>query len=203
MIWVGDDPNKGLAVFAFGESRVALDQVCEDPVLRWIAPVRVSGPVVFNLLAVWASNQRDTNYRPKPWQTQPNAALAVYESFVRSGPTVMAGDFNNGAYWDQPGKPGNFEHTAAAARTLGLRSAYHVWPAEIAFGDEPDFTHYWQTRTPDVGYHIDYVFVPATWLTSVVNVRVGTYDEWVADRTWTGRTLSDHVPVVVDLAFRA
>jgi endonuclease/exonuclease/phosphatase family metal-dependent hydrolase len=37
----------------------------------------------------------------------------------------------------------------------------------------------------------------------VVNVRVGTYDEWVADRTWTGRTLSDHVPVVVDLAFRA
>lgn len=70
-------------------------------------------------------------------------------------------------------------------------SAYH------AFSGEPvgraSIGTYFHQRHRDRAWHIDYVLVPASRLGAVQDVRVGTYDEWVA----TGR--SDHVPVVVDL----
>ena len=54
-VWIGSNPNKGLAVFTYNGYAARL---CAPfyPTLRHIAPVHVSGPVAFNLLAVWAQN---------------------------------------------------------------------------------------------------------------------------------------------------
>ena len=54
-IWVGDNPNKGLGVFSFNGYSARLSE-SYFPTLRYIAPVHISGPVEFNLLAVWAQN---------------------------------------------------------------------------------------------------------------------------------------------------
>src|SRR5258708_34465719 len=51
-IWVGENPNKGLAVFAFNGYRLRLAERFH-PTLRHIAPIHVSGPTECNLLAVW------------------------------------------------------------------------------------------------------------------------------------------------------
>jgi hypothetical protein len=56
-LWVGDNPNKGLGVFAFGPLRLVRDDGYE-PTITYALPVRVesttSGQTAFHLLAVWA-----------------------------------------------------------------------------------------------------------------------------------------------------
>ena len=54
-VWIGDNRNKGLAVFAFNGYAVRLAEPFYST-LRHVAPVHVTGPVECNLLAVWAQN---------------------------------------------------------------------------------------------------------------------------------------------------
>src|SRR5260370_8195053 len=54
-VWIGRNPHKGLAVFAFNGYVVRLAE-SYHPSLRYIAPVHVGGPTQCNLLAVWAHN---------------------------------------------------------------------------------------------------------------------------------------------------
>src|SRR5215470_6057468 len=54
-IWIGQNPHKGLAVLAFNGYRLQLAAPFHHT-LRHVAPVHVSGPVEFLLLAVWAQN---------------------------------------------------------------------------------------------------------------------------------------------------
>ena len=42
--------------------------------------------------------------------------------------------------------------------------------------------------------HIDYVFLPRMWLNRVSDFSVGTFE------AWCGSGLSDHVPVMIDIA---
>jgi endonuclease/exonuclease/phosphatase family metal-dependent hydrolase len=48
-------------------------------------------------------------------------------------------------------------------------------------------------RNKDKGYHIDYCFVPKQ--STIERVAIGNYDEW--------KDLSDHRPLIVDLALNA
>jgi exodeoxyribonuclease III len=60
--------------------------------------------------------------------------------------------------------------------------------------DAEEPTIYWRNRRLDgPSYHIDYCFVPDSWLTSITAVTVGRFEKWV------GNCLSDHVPLIVDL----
>src|ERR1700688_1433273 len=54
-VWIGRNPHKGLAVFAFNGYAVRLSE-SYHPALRYIAPVYIGGPTECNLLAVWAQN---------------------------------------------------------------------------------------------------------------------------------------------------
>ena len=67
----------------------------------------------------------------------------------------------------------------------GLVSAYH---GDRPLGRESDPTHYFQWRQ-DRPFHLDYCFVPRSWLLD--RVHVGNYADWAS--------LSDHRPVVVDV----
>jgi hypothetical protein len=54
-VWIGNNPNKGLAVFAYNGYAARLSEPFY-PCLRYIAPIRISGPSQGNLLGVWARN---------------------------------------------------------------------------------------------------------------------------------------------------
>jgi exodeoxyribonuclease-3 len=161
--------------------------------LRHIAPVRIDGPVSFNLLAVWAQNF-SAGVRRKRQPGPVRLALRHYRDILAEGPTVLAGDFNNNYYWNKPGYLVNHDHTVETLDRLGLVSAYHATRGE-AQGAESEPTHYWRDRRKDgPTYHIDYIFLPRAWIGSLRELSVGDFENWC------GNGLSDHVPLVAEIS---
>jgi len=191
-VWVGANPNKGLAVFAFNGYRLRLATDYDDS-LHFVAPVRVDGPQPFNLLAVWAQNA-SAGIRRKAEPGPLRIALDRYRDFLTCPCTLAAGDFNNNILWDKPGWPMNHAEAVAVLDGYGLVSAYHESRRESQGGERTP-THYWRDRKKDgPTYHIDYVFLPRAWLSRVREMNVGTFEEWC------GSGLSDHVPLLVDVS---
>jgi exodeoxyribonuclease III len=190
-VWIGRNPHKGLAVFAFNGYAVRIAEVYE-PRFRYIAPVHISGPVDCNLLAVWAQNA-SAGITRKGQAGPLRRALAKYKDFISARPGILAGDLNNNVIWDKPGWRNNHKLSVATLASLGLLSAYHEFHGEPQ-GGESQPTLYWRDRKKDgPTYHIDYVFLPDPWIARVTDLRLGSFEEWCA----TG--LSDHVPVIVDV----
>ncbi|MEM6549722.1 MAG: hypothetical protein AAF713_18530 [Pseudomonadota bacterium] len=189
-VWIGNNPNKGLGVFAFNGYRVRLAKG-HRPTLRHIAPVHVDGPLGFHLLAVWAQNASGGITRKH--QLGPlRRALSAYRGFLTAAPAVVGGDFNNNVFWDRPGWRINHRAVVERLETMGLQSAYHTIRGE-AQGEETVPTHYWRDRRKDgPTYHIDYVFAPVLWLEAVIAFRVGRFEDWC------GPGMSDHVPILVE-----
>jgi exodeoxyribonuclease III len=192
-VWIGRNPHKGLAVFAFNGYAVRL---CEHyhPSLRYIAPVHVTGSASFNLLAVWAQNASGGVMRKH--QLGPlRRALTRYRPFLGNGSAVIAGDLNSNTIWDKPGwRINHSTKVRILDETFGLQSAYHAVRGE-PHGQEREPTLYWRDRTKDgPTYHIDYVFLPTPWI-GRAKVDIGTFE------AWCGAGFSDHVPVIVDVDF--
>lgn len=190
-VWCGDNPNKGLGIFAFNgyhveEAGAALSY------LRYVLPVTVSGEVSFNLLGVWAQNASGGNTRKH--QLGPlRRGLSKHAEFLDGGNTVVAGDFNNNCIWDRPGWRINHRPVVDRLGELGIASIYHAVMNEEQ-GVESIPTHYWRDRRKDgPTYHIDYIFAPSRWLNHIGRFDVGTFEDWC------GNGLSDHVPLIVDV----
>jgi exonuclease III len=190
-VWIGQNPNKGLAVFTFNGYTARLSKPYYQT-LQYIAPVHISGPVECNVLAVWAQNASGGVSRKSqrgPFQT----ALIRYKRFLADRPSIVAGDLNSNAIWDKPGWRHNHMAAVDTLKGLGLVSAYHIIHGE-PHGRETIPTLYWRDRRKDgPTYHIDYVFLPHRWIDRVRGLSVGTFADWC------GSGLSDHVPIVVDL----
>src|ERR1700749_2206642 len=59
MVWYGNNPNKGLGVFSYGDYKLQLLPV-HEPNLKTIIPIKVSkGAADFTLFAIWANNPTD------------------------------------------------------------------------------------------------------------------------------------------------
>lgn len=192
LVWIGRNPNKGLAVFAFNGYSARLAEPFY-PTLRHVAPVHVTGPVACNLLAVWAQNGSGGVSRKR--QLGPlRRALAKYRPFLAERPSIVAGDFNNNVPWHRPGWRMNHINAVADLENAGLVSAYHKLRGEEQ-GSELEPTLYWRDRKKDgPAYHIDYIVVPSQWLDRVQSLTIGTFEDWC------GSGLSDHVPIVIDIA---
>ncbi len=191
-VWIGRNPHKGLAVFAFNGYRARLAENYQ-PTLRYLAPVHVDGPAACNLLAVWAQNASAGVTRKH--QAGPlRRGLTHYRAFLTARPAVVAGDLNSNTIWDKPGwRINHSTKVRILDESFGLVSAYHAIRGE-AQGAESEPTLYWRDRTKDgPTYHIDYVFLPRSWITRVSHLSIGRFEDWCA------RGLSDHVPVVVDV----
>jgi exodeoxyribonuclease-3 len=192
-VWEGKNKHKGLGVMAFGAYELELDTASYSPSNEIVLPIRVNGPVSFNLLAVWSFNDRGQPGRRK----RPGPVLRAIDAAARfcaeSRPLVIAGDFNNHTVWDKPGKPNNMAAIYEAIEGLGLVSAYH-WNRGVALGDEREPTHFWRDRRKDgPTYHIDYVFVPRQWASGGMAFEIGGFEGWC------GPGGSDHVPLLVDV----
>jgi exodeoxyribonuclease III len=187
-VWVGDNPNKGLGVFAFGSYRVRQHESYDDS-LNWFLPVEIEGPVKLNMLAVWAKYYPADKRINQPGPTI--RALEHYRAFLSAQPALVAGDFNNNVAWDRPGHAANHNTMLELSASMGFVSAYHSFRGEEQ-GRETIPTLHWKTRERDANtYHIDYCLVPESWRGRIKSVTVGKYDEWISS--------SDHMPLVIDV----
>lgn len=191
LVWIGSNPNKGLAVFGYNGYRVSLAEEYRKS-LHFIAPVRVTGPVEFNLLAVWAQNASAGISRKRQLGPLRLALRRDYPRFLSERPAVVAGDFNNNVCWDRPGWLINHADTVDTLHGYNLVSAYHATRLEQQ-GEEATPTHYWRDRKKDgPTYHIDYIFLPHKWVDRIREMHVGGFADWC------GSGLSDHVPLMVE-----
>jgi hypothetical protein len=191
--WIGRSRSKGLGVVC--RQPWHMERLRPEPAsIEWVLPLRIAGPQgEFALLAVWAMNHRAANRSPDDRQL--DHALDEYADDLAGLPLVVAGDFNNSTVFDRRTRRGErtFAESVAPLTERGLASVYHL-TRNVAFGDEPEPTLYWQTQRPGGRvYHVDYCFLPEKWA-QTARVTVGAYDAWIRNR------LSDHAPVIVEFS---
>jgi exonuclease III len=174
--------KKGVAVISSDE----LKMTCQPPspdLPEVFVPIKISGKVAFNLLAVWT--QKEMNYVES---LEP--IFSTYRDFLSQAPSVIAGDFNSNAIWDKINQ--KFSHSMAVNRLeqdFKIVSAYHKHH-NVRHGEEKEKTFYMYYHE-DKPFHIDYCFVPNSW--NIETVTVGHFAEWCKDKK------SDHCPLIVDL----
>jgi hypothetical protein len=123
-LWIGDNPNRGLGVFSFGQYRLARANA-EAVAITYALPARVIGPSTFNLVALWA------HYGKTPIRVGALGptllALYAYANILLEQPSIVAGGRNNHIRWDKPSKASNHANAVTASSALGLVSAYHAF----------------------------------------------------------------------------
>lgn len=155
----------------------------------------VTGPVAFNVIGVWAQG---ANYAADVLRT-----IRAYRRVIRSGPTVIMGDFNIGADLRPtdarpaeerpPNQPAPLSRGHAAVldlcASLNLVSAYHAFH-RVDHGRETHATyrHLFNAARP---WHIDFCFVPQPWANRITSVTLASDDTWNAT--------SDHQPLMVEI----
>lgn len=151
---------------------------------RAVVGATVAGPIPFTALGIWSQGP---HYVDDVMRT-----LVAYRSVLRSGSAIVMGDLNSGT--NLCGKKstnrGHSRIVDGLAR-LGLVSAYHAFH-HVEHGHEmhPTYRHQRKASKP---WHIDFCFVPASWIGSLVSVEVLDGEEWT--------TRSDHLPLKVDFKF--
>jgi hypothetical protein len=182
-----DQPGhtKHIGVLARSPWRVEPLPVATDQ--PWLMPARVTGPVDFTVLAVWALG-RDWVEGRLTYATQTARVVAAVLPTI-DGPAVLAGDLN-APIPSSPADARRHAESVARLQAHGLVSAFTAARGDADPLTEPTLFHQWKAEQP---FHIDHEFIPKEW-TSGIRLKVGTYSEWVATKR------SDHVPVIVDLS---
>jgi hypothetical protein len=181
-VWFGSNARQGVAVVVEPPFRV----LAEPPRTRTASmfAAEVQGPLSFTLVATWA--------QPEPTYSEAlRRGLQVYRDLLLGGPCVLMGDLNSSAAWDD--RHGRTDHRRLDAQLhdeFGLVSAYHAATGEHP-GKESRATHFWRWQAGSP-FHLDYCYLPKSWLPRLESVTVGSYEEW-ADA-------SDHRPVTVELS---
>lgn len=173
-VWIGENQNKGLAVFAKKGIYLCQNNDYQSYCLRNFLPVKVNDD--FNLLAVWAC---------KPYIEEYYVYQAINKCHYDLD-TIILGDFNSNAIWDD--KHSSRTHSAVVKELdeLGLVSAYHFMSNEL-HGEETQKTFYLY-RHPNKGYHIDYAFLSPS---KIKSFKIDQDSRWLF--------FSDHKPVVLEI----
>ena len=185
-LWVGDNPNKGVAVISFGNITLKIADEY-NPDFKYILPVEVSGGFNFRLWAVWAmpvkNNKRDS-YVGQIW-----LAMMHYQSLSLNR-TILIGDFNSNAIWDKEKKPINHSLLVNFLQEKGIESLYHLQSGAL-HGEELEPT-FFLVKNRNKPYHLDYCFCSRDLLNKRCSISVGKYDDWIK--------FSDHMPLVIRLS---
>lgn len=188
--WTGQIPSKGLGVFAFGDWTIR--PVFEDDSLPWCLPVEVrhvDGAEML-LLAVWTA-KREGDGRPT-YAAQLTEVIERWRERIKSDHVVIAGDVN--ASMQGPSVDAHSRNLEALAG-LGMHSSFQLANGPVPAHEEPPTLRWIGPGKKPYHYHCDFVFVSNRLAERVRSAEVGTLTDWVE----TG--LSDHCPVVAELAF--
>ena len=183
--WYGNNPHKGTAVISFRDAALTPRQD-HDPEYEFIVPYTLrKDSKNIDLYNIWAMpHQTD---RKKDYVGQIYGALQYYaENFQNE--SILIGDFNSNAIWDNKNKIGNHMDIVRILADHDIHSLYHQ-KHNIAHGAEPDPTLF-LLKNRDKPYHMDYCFASQSLITKKTKIDVGVYKDWIK---W-----SDHMPVVVD-----
>ncbi len=177
VIWRGDLEQQGAAVVS--TSPALPIEAIEIPDLHpTVVPVKVQAPQPFVFVGVWTHPP----YNKVAWE-----AMTACVDAADGMPVVAAGDFNS-----SPSVVGQERKSPRFLQRMrdefGLVSAYHHFHGE-ALGAETRATHYFLFNESRP-FHLDYCFLPKTWLGRLSGVEVGSFADWPQ---------SDHRPLTVDL----
>ena len=184
-LWFGDKANQGVLVLASPTYSIRR-LPAPSGVPKFVIPIGVSGPgIEFTVLAVWAKSESMVGY--VQWVL---TAVEIYRELISNAPCVLMGDLNSSVKYASM-CPANCQHLTLVTllTSLGFVSAYHTF-----FGEEqgqesrPTLYFQWNKLKP---FHIDYCFLPGSWVKQIARIEVGGYNEW--------KGLSDHRPLVVDI----
>ena len=172
-LWIGDNPNKGLGIFAINNIKLEKN-IWDTYCLRHFLSVSINDE--FDLLGVWAC---------KPYIQEFYIYQFINELKFNKN-TVIIGDFNSNAIWDR--KQDKRTHSAVVEKFAqkGLFSAYHLLN-DIEHGKENDPTFYLY-RDLNRGYHIDYAFAGKN---RINNFEIAKENFWLE--------YSDHKPIILEL----
>jgi exodeoxyribonuclease-3 len=171
-LWFGDNRNKGLGIFSYSDFELELHEKYNKS-FKYIIPIRVKGPLEFNLFAIWAMN--DSEDKRKRYIGQVYSSITHYEDLLNE-PTVIIGDLNWNVVWDaNPDYPlyGTLAEVIKILKNKKIRSVYHEFYKED-FGKETKptlFMYHEQNRS----YHVDYCFASSN--LKVSNVEIGNFDD--------------------------
>ncbi len=187
-LWFGENNHKGLGVFSYGDYKFQLINSHSSDI-KTVLPISVTGAQFhFTLFAVWANNRHDKNnqYIEQVWK-----AISYYSQILRNGHIIITGDFNSNKIWDKKHRAGNHSAVVDTLAKMNIHSAYHKH-FEQEQGKEKHPTFFLQ-RNKNKPYHIDYCFASTDIFDKVLNVEVGTYDNWIP--------YSDHSPLTIEFDF--
>ena len=185
ILWYGKNPHKGTAVISFRDIQIDMRKD-HDPAYEFIIPYRVKTKQrSFDLYNIWAMpHQTD---RKKDYVGQIYGALHHYSKALKKD-SILIGDFNSNAIWDNKNKVGNHTDIVSILADQNIHSIYHHQHS-IAHGKEADPTLY-LLKNQEKPYHMDYCFASQSLITKKTKMEVGRYQDWIK--------LSDHMPVIVD-----
>jgi exonuclease III len=184
--WWGENKNKGLGVLARKPWTL---EPGPAPRQKWIASTWVRGPQQFLLIAVWAcpvGTVREFNYVGQTYK-----ALVRHPRWFAPGlPVVLCGDLNSNTSLDAGRKVHKHSAVVDLLVRKGMVSAYHAFFSEKHGAETRPTFYFWHRQERQ--FHLDYIFLPCSWMERVTDVRVGTFAAW--------KRASDHMPLWVDLA---
>jgi exonuclease III len=181
--WIGNLKHKGMGVFLKDGLSAHVMELSETS-QKFFLPLQLSNGT--QLLAVWAMNAAN---RQDGYVAQIHDYLQNHAQQFNWEKLVIVGDFNSNAQWDGKRELRNHSNLVKKLSAHGSQSLYHYQNNEL-HGAEQSST-FFMYRHADKPYHIDYVFVPVSQLSSS-RIELGKVNVWLQH--------SDHVPLFIDLA---
>lgn len=186
-IWIGNNIHKGLAIISTNDTTIKTHHLY-NPEYKFIIPVEVKNrDKHFILLAVW------TQYISKQdsYISQIYKAVDFYKDILDQKHMLVIGDFNSNSQWDmlKPSRKETHSGLVQMLSDLNIYSMYHKIDS-ITHGYETTPTLYFR-KQKDIQYHIDYVFIPSSYFSSISSIKIGDYESYIK--------YSDHMPLFIKI----
>lgn len=182
-VWIGDNKNKGLGVFAKSSIKINnlnWSSTYQDHTVKYFLPILINNSQ--KLVAVWAhhNNSPTFGYIGQVWKYFQVNAGNIADS-------IIIGDFNSNRIWDKWDRWWNHSDVITSFEEMGLTSVYHMLKNEEQ-GKESLKTFFLQ-RNYNKGYHIDYCFMPKNLISDKTSLDIPSFE--------IVKHLSDHIPLII------
>lgn len=188
--WVGENKNKGIGIFSFGDYSFELIEEY-NPRFKLVIPIKVNNHEgSFLLFCIWTKeNKYDKNagYIGQVW-----FAINYYSNLISNYSTIIIGDFNSNKIWDRKRPLTNHSQVVNLLKNQGLESLYHLkYNEEQGEESSPTFFLHKKISKP---YHIDYCFASKDIYQREFEIKVEEFENWIE--------LSDHVPIITEFDWK-
>lgn len=186
--WIGENTNKGLAVFTKNNFKIKIYENYSDK-FKYILPLVITRQnELYNLLAIWTKKVEGKRKGHSNYIRQINLSMDAYGSFLNDYNSIICGDFNSNLIWERTGVDKDHQWLIDYLAKKDIYSAYHHYFSEDQGKEStPTYYHYHREDRP---FHIDFCFLSKKLLNQISSISIGKYKEWI--------DLSDHVPMQVE-----